>query len=126
MPVPMPCIAMSEIDRIFQEREARRAAQARQRREHFDVAAAFLAEFHDNDVAPSQALAAHGLESTLNDNRLLIYKSAAGFYADAFQIAIGPDGEIDAGGRSLGRYTPDDKVKLRRELTEEILTFFDL
>ncbi len=117
---------MSEIDRIFAEREARRLEKERARRERFDVAAAFLKEFFERDIAPSQALANAGIEATLKADRILLHRADAGIYADAFQIAVGQDGAIDLAGRSIGHYHPDDKVRLRRELIEEMLTFFDL
>lgn len=117
---------MSDIDKIFNEREARRIEKERQRRARFDVAAAFLSEFFERDVKPSTALARHNIEAKLTDNRILLHRTDAGIYADAFQIAVGQDGEIDAGGRSFGHYTPDDKVKLKRELIADMLTFFDL
>ena len=117
---------MSDIDKIFDEREARRLEKERQRRERFDMAAAFLTEFFERDVMPSKALVANGIDAKLADNRILLHRTDAGIYADAFQIAVGQDGEIDIAGRSLGHYSADDKVKLKRELIAEMLTFFDL
>jgi len=117
---------MSEIDRIFNEREARRAENERQRRERFDIAAAFLAELYECDVKTSTALTEHGITAHYSDHRILLHRENSGIYADAFQIAIGPDGEIDAAGRSWGRYDPDNKVKLKRDLISEMLTYFDL
>lgn len=117
---------MSEIDRIFAEREAIRLEKERARRERFDVASAFVKEFFERDVVPSQALANAGIEAKLTADRILLHRVNAGIYADAFQIAVGQDGEIDIAGRSLGHFRPDDKVRLRRELIDEVLTFFDL
>ena len=117
---------MSEIDRIHAEREAKRSDKERQRRERFDIAAAFLADFYERDVKPSMALSQNGIDAQLADNRILLHRASAGIYADAFHIAVGQDGEIDAGGRSYGHYDPDNKVKLKRELIGEMLTYFDL
>jgi hypothetical protein len=117
---------MSEIDKVFAEREAKRLDKERQRRERFDVAAAFLQEFFERDVQGSKALVANGIEAKLSNDRILFHRTDAGIYADAFQIAVGQDGEIDIAGRSLGHYHPDDKVKLKRELIAELLTYFDL
>ncbi len=117
---------MSEIDRIFAEREAKRLEKERQRRERFDIAAAFLAELYERDVKPSTTLADNGVTAQYSDHRILLHRTNAGIYADAYQITVGPDGEIDAGGRSYGRYEPDEKVKLKRELIGEMLTYFDL
>lgn len=117
---------MSEIDRMFAEREARRVEKERERRERFEVAAGFLKELYERDVEPSKALADHGITASFNGSRVLLHRADAGIYADAFQIAVGPDGEIDIAGRSLGAYDPDKKVALRREIITEMLTYFDL
>ncbi len=117
---------MSEIDKIFAEREARRNELERERRERVAIAAAFLEEFHANDVAVSRTLAERGIQSSLSDNHLVLHRSAAGIHGDPFIIAVGEQGEIDCAGRSLGRYTPDLKVKMKRDLISEILNVFDL
>ena len=119
---------MSEIDRIYdeRERERKRAEAESLRRQRHDRAAAFLTEFYDFDVRPSRALESNGIEAQLTDNRLLLHRLAAGIHAEPFQITVGTDGEIDVGGRSLGGYTPEQAQKLKAELTMEILTFFDL
>jgi len=117
---------MSEIDRIYEEREKRRAEAEAARRQRHDRAAAFLLEFYEHDVKPSKALAGHGIEAQLADNRLLLHHRAAGIHADPFQITVGTDGEIDAGGRSLGTFAPEHKARMRCDLTNEILSFFDL
>ena len=117
---------MSDIDKIHAEREARRAAKERERRQRYDTAAQFLADLFEHDVKPSQALARNGITATFEDNRILLHRADAGIYADAFQITVGPEGEIDAGGKSYGRYAPDEKVELKRELIGELLTYFDL
>ena len=114
---------MSEIDRLFAEREAKRIEKERERRERFDVAMGFLRELY---VKPSKTLVAHEVDGQLDENRLLLHRRNAGIYADAFQIAVGPDGDLDIAGRSLGQYQPDNKVKLRREIITEMLTYFDL
>ncbi len=117
---------MSEIDKIFAEREALRLSKDRERRERFDVAMAFLKEFYEKDVAGSTALVDNRIAATMSENRILFHRTDAGIYADAFQIAVGQDGEIDIAGRSLGHYDAGDKVKLKRELIAELLTYFDL
>lgn len=117
---------MSEIDRQFAEREAKRIAKERERRERFDVAMAFLRELYENDVKPSKTLITHEVDAQLDAHRLLLHRRNAGIYADAFQIAVGPDGDLDISGRSLGQYHPDNKVELRRQIITEMLTYFDL
>ena len=39
---------------------------------------------------------------------------------------VGEQGEIDIGGRSLGRYQVDQQLAKKRELIDEIISFFDL
>jgi hypothetical protein len=117
---------MSEIDRIHAEREAARSEKERERRQRFDVAMAFLEEMFERDVKSSKALEQNRIEAQLQDNRILLHRRDAGIYADAFQIAIGPEGDIDVCGRSLGQFKADDKVRLRREIITEMLTYFDL
>ena len=117
---------MSEIDKIFGEREARRVELEQQRRERVAVASSFLKAFFETDVAPSKTLAGQGIEGQLTDTALVLHRAGAGMHSDPFIIALGPDGEIDCAGRSLGRYTDDLKVKMKRELVGEILNFFDL
>ena len=117
---------MSEIDKLYAEREAARLEKERARKERFDVAMSFLRGLYEQDVKPSRILIDHEIDSELEDHRLLLHRRNAGIYADAFQIAVGPDGELDIGGRSLGQYHPDHKVRLRREIITELLTYFDL
>jgi hypothetical protein len=117
---------MSEIDKLHAEREAARTEKERARKERFDVAMSFLRGLYEHDVKPSKVLVEREIDAQLDDNRLLLHRRNAGIYADAFQIAVGPDGEIDIGGRSLGQYHPDHKVRLRREIITEMLTYFDL
>lgn len=117
---------MSDIDKIFNEREAKRLDKERQRRERFDAAAAFLRELYERDIATSTTLQQQGITASFKDGRILLHRANAGIYADAFQIAAGQDGDIDLAGRSLGRFSPDEKVRLKRELIEEMLTYFDL
>ena len=117
---------MSEIDRIYEEREARRVELERQRQQRVDVAVDFITEFYEKDVKPSQTLAKQGVEASWSNNHLVFHRSAAGIHGDPFIITVGPDGEIDCAGRSLGRYSLEQKVQMRRELVAELLNFFDM
>jgi len=117
---------MSELDKVFGELAEKRAQQDRERRERHKIAADFLAEFFANDIAPSQTLRSRGITAQFGDNRLLLYRPQAELYAEPLQIVVGEQGEIDIGGRSLGRYQVDQQLAKKRELIDEIISFFDL
>ena len=99
---------MSELDRLYNERLTKRLAKDRERRERVEAAARFLADFHAGDIAPSKALADHGLAAHFESNRLVIHRTAAGIHADGLAITVGEQGEIDVAGRSLGQYAAAD------------------
>ena len=117
---------MSELDKVFGELAQKRAQQDEERRERQKLAAAFLAEFFEADIKPSQTLKSRGIEAHLADNKIILHKPQSGAYQEPLYIVAGEQGEIDIAGRSLGRYQPADKVAKKRELIGEIITFFDL
>jgi hypothetical protein len=117
---------MSELDKIFTELNAKRSQQERERRERLKTAADFLGEFFERDIKSSETLRRFGIEAHLADNKIILHKPQAGHYADPLYIAVGEQGEIDVGGRSCGRYQPADKDARKRELSGEIISFFDL
>jgi hypothetical protein len=117
---------MSELDKVFSELEAKRSQQEKERRERFRIASEFLAEFFALDVKPSKTLRQHGIEAHLVDNKIVLHKPQSAHYAEPLYIIVGEQGEIDLGGRSLGRYQPADKSTKQNELIQEIIAFFDL
>jgi hypothetical protein len=117
---------MSELDKVFAELAAKRAQQDGERRQRQQVAADFLREFFEQDIAPSDTLRRNGIAAHLADNKLVLHKPQSGHYAEPLYIAVGEQGEIDIGGRSFGRYQPADKTTKKRELIAEIIAFFDL
>ncbi len=117
---------MSELDKVFDELSLKRAQQDRERRERQQVATAFLAEFFDADIKPSQTLKSRGIEAHFADNKLVLHRPQSGHFHEPLYIVAGEQGEIDIAGRSLGRYQPAEKVAKKRELIGEIITFFDL
>lgn len=117
---------MSELDKAYEQLAARRRAQEDARRQQHERAVAFVAQFFAVDVKPSKTLAANGIEAALTDGHILLRRPAASVYDDAFVIAVGEHGDIDAGGRSLGRYTPEDEARFKSELIGEIIARFDL
>jgi hypothetical protein len=117
---------MSELDKVYGELAASRTQQDRERREHQNRAIAFLAEFFEQDIKPSQTLKSRGIEALFADNKLVLHKPQAGHYEEPLYIVVGEQGEIDIAGRSLGRYQPAEKLAKKRELIGEIITFFSL
>jgi hypothetical protein len=117
---------MSELDKVFTELAQKRAQQDTERRERQKTGVAFLAEFYEQDIKPSQTLKARGIESHFTDNKLVLHRPQSGHYEEPLYIVVGEQGEIDIAGRSLGRYQPAEKLARKRELIGEIITFFDL
>ncbi len=117
---------MSELDKVFGELAQKRAQQDQERREHFKLAAAFLAEFFEHDIKPSQTLKNRGIEAHFADNKLVLHRPQSGHFEEPLYIVVGEQGEIDFAGRSLGRYQPAEKLSKKRELIGEIISFFDL
>jgi hypothetical protein len=117
---------MSELDKVFGELAQKRTRQDQDRRERLKVAVEFLTEFFEQDVKPSQTLRMRGIEAQLVDNKLILHRPQSGHYEEPLYIVVGEQGEIDIGGRSLGRYQPAEKLAKKRELIGEIITFFDL
>ena len=117
---------MSELDKVFGELATRRAQQDQERRERVECAAAFLTEFFEQDIKPSETLRNRGIESHFVDNKLILHKPQSGHYGEPLYIVVGEQGEIDISGRSLGRFQPAEKLAKKRELIGEIISFFDL
>jgi hypothetical protein len=117
---------MSELDKVFSELADKRAQQDHERQQRLKVAAAFLAEFFEQDIKPSQTLRSRGIEAQFVDNRLILHRPQSGHFQEPLFIVVGEQGEIDVAGRSLGRYQPAEKLAKKRELIDEIIAFFDL
>jgi len=117
---------MSELDKVYGELAQKRAQQDEERRERQKLAVAFLTEFFEQDIKPSQTLNSHGIEAHLLDGKLVLLKPQSAAYQEPLYIVAGEQGEIDIAGRSLGRYQAADKLAKKRELIGEIISFFDL
>jgi hypothetical protein len=117
---------MSELDKVYGELAGKRTQQDQERRERLKVATAFLAEFFEQDLKPSQTLKTRGVEANMVDGRLVLHSPQSGPYREPLYIVVGEQGEIDVAGRSLGRYQPAEKAAKKRELIDEIIAFFDL
>jgi len=117
---------MSELDKVYGELAGKRAQQDEERRGRLKATAAFLAEFFERDIKPSQTLKNCGIEAHFADGKLVLHSPQSGPYQEPLYIVAGEQGEIDVAGRSLGRYQPAEKAAKKRELIDEIISFFDL
>jgi hypothetical protein len=117
---------MSELDKVFDELAGKRSQQDQERRERFKLATAFLTEFFEQDIKPSQTLKTRGIEASLINHKLVLHRPQSGHYEEPLHIVVGEQGEIDIAGRSLGRYEAAEKLAKKRELIDEIIAFFDL
>ena len=117
---------MSELDKVFGELAQKRAQQDEERRERQKLGVAFLTEFYDQDIKPSQTLKSRGIEAHFVDNKLVLHRPQSGHYEEPLYIVVSEQGEIDIAGRSLGCFQPAEKLAKKRELIGEIITFFDL
>jgi hypothetical protein len=117
---------MSEIDKALGALQARRAQDEAERRKRRSAACEFLKEFYEADVKPSKQLKEHGIETECDGTRLVLERPTEGHFSEGLLIVIGEHGEIDVGGKSLGRYQPADKAAKKSELIMEIITHFSL
>ena len=117
---------MSELDKVFSELAQKRAQQDEERRERQKLGTAFLAEFYEQDIKPSQTLKSRGIEAHFVDSKLVLHRPQSGHYEEPLYIVVGEQGEIDIGGRSLGRPAAGAEAATRNELIAEIITHFSL
>ena len=117
---------MSELDKALAALEVRRTEEEAERQRRRTAACAFLKGFYDSDVAPSKKLRERGIATYFDGARLVLERPDEGHFSEGLLIVVGEQGEIDVGGKSLGRYQPGDEAARRSELIAEILTHFSL
>ena len=117
---------MSELDKAIAVLDARRSEEETERKRRRTVACAFLKGFYESDVAPSAKLKAHGIASTFDGTRLVLERPDEGHFSEGLLIVVGEQGEIDVGGKSLGRHQPGQEAAKKSELIAEIITHFSL
>ena len=117
---------MSEIDKTLAAIEAKRARDETARRKRRDAACAFLKAFYEKDVKRSKKLKDHGIEVGFEDGKLVLQRPAEGQFSEGLMIVVGQQGEIDAGGKSFGRFAPKDEAAKKKELIDEIILNFSL
>ena len=116
---------MSELDKALAVFEARRAEEEAERLKRRALACAFVRAFYEADVRPSQRLAAHGVEAWLHDGRLVLQRPGEGHFAEPLFVVVGEHGEIDVGGKSLGRFEPGDETEKTDALIAAIIAHFN-
>src|SRR6266849_1473698 len=117
---------MSELDKALGVLEARRAEEEAERQRRRTVACEFMQGFYEADVTPSKKLKERGIASYFDGARLVLERPDEGHFSEGLLIVIGELGEIDVGGKSLGRYQAGDEAVKKNELIAEIITHFSL
>jgi hypothetical protein len=117
---------VSELDKALGALEARRAEEEAERQRRRTAACAFLKGFYESDVAPSQKLKQHGIAAYFDGARLVLERPDEGHFSEGLLIVVGEQGEIDVGGKSLGRHQPGEEAGKKNELIAEIISHFSL
>ena len=116
---------MSELDKALAALAAKRAREGAERQERRRRSCAFLGAFYENDVRPSRELAARGVATAFDGARLVMQRPGEGDFAEPLLIVVGEQGEIDVGGKSLGRVEPGEETAKKDALIAEIIAHFD-
>jgi hypothetical protein len=116
---------VSELDKALAALEARRGEEEADRQQRRKTACAFLRSFYEADVKPSRKLKERGIESAFDGTRLVLQRPEEGHFSEGLAIVVGEQGEIDVGGKSLGRPQGDETAK-KSELIAEIISHFSL
>jgi len=117
---------VSELDKTLAVLEARRADEEADRQRRRAAACTFLKDFYEVDVAPSRKLKQRGIASSFDGGRLLLERPEEGHFSEGLAIVVGEQGEIDVGGKSLGRHQDGDTAAKKSELIAEIISHFSL
>jgi hypothetical protein len=116
---------MSDLDRALAALEARRAQEEAERQKRRGLACEFLRSFHDDDVKPSARLVALGVVAWFDGAKLVLERPDEGDFSEPLLIVVGEHGEIDAGGKSLGRFQPGEEAEKKNALIAEIIAHFN-
>jgi hypothetical protein len=116
---------VSELDKALAALEARRAQEQAERQKRRKLACDFLRAFHENDVKTSGRLKARGVAAGFDGAKLVLERPDEGDFSEPLLIVVGEQGEIDVGGKSLGRPQGDEAAK-KSELIAEIISHFSL
>jgi len=116
---------VSELDRALAALEARRAQEEAERLKRRKLACDFLQSFHENDVKPSGRLKARGVAAGFDGAKLVLERPHEGDFSEPLIIVVGEHGEIDVGGKSLGRFQPGEETEKKSTLIAEIIAHFN-
>jgi hypothetical protein len=117
---------VSEFDKALGALEARRADEEAERQRRRSAACEFLKGFYEADVAPSRKLKEHGIAAYFDGARLVLERPDEGHFSEGMAVVVGEQGEIDVGGKSLGRCLPGGEAAKKNELIAEIISHFSL
>ncbi len=116
---------MSELDKVLSALEGRREQEEAERQKRRQLACEFLGSFYENDVKPSLKLKARGIAAWFDGGRLALERPDEGDFAEPLVVVVGEQGEIDAGGKSLGRFQPGEEAAKKNALIAEIIAHFN-
>jgi hypothetical protein len=117
---------VSELDKALGALETRRAEEEAERQRRRTAACAFLKGFYEGDVAPSRKLKERGIAAYFDGARLVLERPDEGHFSEGLLIVVGEQGEIDVGGKSLGRHQSGEEAARKNELIAEIISHFSL
>jgi hypothetical protein len=115
---------MSELDKALAALDARRSQEEAERQRHRKLACDFLGSFYEHDVKPSKGLKARGVTAWFEGGRLMLERPDEGDFAEPLVVVVGEHGEIDVGGKSLGRFQPGEETAKKNALIAEIIAHF--
>ena len=116
---------MSELDKALAALDARRAQEQAERQRRRKLACDFLKSFHEDDVRPSGRLKARGVAAWFDGAKLVLERPHEGDFSEPLLIVVGEQGEIDVGGKSLGRFEPSEETAKKSALIAEIIAHFN-
>ena len=117
---------MSDFDRALSAIETKRSREEAARKRRVEAAAQFLKTFYEKDIKASKKLKEYGIETEFDGLRLVLERPGEGQFSEGLLIVVGEQGEIDVGGKSLGRFAAGDEVAKKGELIDEIISHFSL
>jgi hypothetical protein len=103
-----------------------RAEEEAERQRRRAAACAFLRSFYEADVASSRKLEGARDRELVRERTAGAATARAGTLRRRLAIVVGEQGEIDIGGKSLGRHQAGEATAEKRELIAEIISHFSL
>ena len=117
---------MSDIDKALTAIETRRGREEAARKRRQEAASRFLQTFYERDVKASKKLKEYGIDAEFDGMRLVLERPTEGQFSEGMLIVVGEQGEIDVGGKSLGRFQAGDEEARKSDLISEIISHFSL